>query len=212
MKKGLIMLVAAMVVFGLLSYACVVCADDVMVGRDVEITGVGTINADIDLRTEPGYVGLGLSERITTPGGGFEELSLMKYESSFELGSYNDNDMINSSSELEYTSTVKVINAKRALYIRNYKIGAIMGMSSEGNTDHETIMYMDDSSSVAEIEGDSEGRLKLSEKVKSLKDTHTDLSYDIIELVGNFTVKWTAYAEYYTYPEGELSGDWLGCP
>lgn len=212
MKKGLTIVIATLVVFAMILAGGGASADDMIVGRDIEITGVGVINADIELKTEPGYGGLALSERISTPGSGFNEPSLMKYASSFELGYYNDNDTVNSSSELEYESVAKIINAKRTVYTRNYKLGAVMGMVSKGNTDHEISMYMDDYSSTAEVEGDSSGRLKLFEKVTSMEDMHSDLSYDVIELNGEYTVRWNAYAEYYVYPEDTVLSDWLGCP
>lgn len=212
MKKGLTILIAVLVLFGVILAGGGASADDVVVGRSVEITGVGEINADIDLQTESGYAGLSLSERISTLGSGFKEPSIMEYGSSFELGCYNDNDTVNVTSELEYESTAKIINAKRTVYTRNYNLGAVMGMAVKGDINHEIGMYMDDSLSTAEIIGDSVGRLKLFEKVKNPKDTHSSLSCDVIELNGSYNVIWNAYAEYYTYPADETLSNWLGCP
>jgi hypothetical protein len=212
MEKRLTMLIAALVVFGVILAGGGASADDMIIGREVKITGVGVINADIELKTEPGYTGIALTERVSTPGGGFEDLSMIKYFSSYELGYYNDNDTVNSSSNMEYESVAKIINAKRSVYTRNYMLGAVMGVKSKGDTDHEIFLYSDDYSSTAELEGNSIGKLKLFEKVISLEDKHSVLSYDVIELDGKFNVSWNAYAELYTYPEDEIISNWLGCP
>ena len=208
MKKELTILFIVMLIAGMI---IAVAGDDILIGREVEISGIGVINADLDLDTTSDFSGLILCERISTPGAGFREASEMKYYSSFDIGLYNKNDTANSSSVLEYESVAKIINAKRAVYSRNYMLGAIMGMKAKGDTNHEVSMYSDDFMSTAEIEGGSIGHMMLFQKVVDIKDHHSVIASDVITLDGNYNLKWNAYAERYAYPEDENNA-WLGCP
>lgn len=210
MKKGLTILIAAMLALGLLIAGSSAVTKDMLIGREVSIEGVGTVNADIELATQPHCGGLKLSESISTPGGGFAGESLMQYSSSFEVGMWNITGK--AAGDIEYSSNAKLLNVKRNAYMKNYEIGAVMGFKSRGDSENEVAFFTEDQSMEAEINGEMSGDLTLFQKVVSTKDYHTYLAYDVIALDGNYVYDWSAYAEMLEYPEDEADNDWLGCP
>ena len=209
MKKGLTIFIAAILALGLLIASSSAVTEDMIIGREISIEGVGTINADIELATQPYCGGLKLSESISTPGGGLAEKSFMQYSSFVELGIYNTTG--NSTAELEYISNAKLLNVKRNAYMKNYDIGAVMSFKLQGDSENEVAFFTDNQSMEAKIRGEIVGELTLSQKVVSTKDHHTFFIRDVIDLLGNYKYNWSAYAEKNEYP-GAGNNEWLGCP
>lgn len=216
MKKGLTMLVAAMVILGLICVIGSAAAADVVMGRSFSAEGTGIINLELGVATEQWNSGLTLDERMSTPGGGLNGNghTYMKYSSAFALDRYNvtNNATDNSTTELEYSSDAKVANAKRTVYTKNYVLGAVMGFKNEGYSNQEINMYSEDTIMEVEISGVNIGNLILFEKVVDVINTHAVLVYDVSELQGEFSYNWTAYLEEEHYPAGDVAPDWLGCP
>ena len=209
MKKVLTILIAAMLVLGMLIAGSSAVTEDMLIGREVSIEGVGTVNADIELATQPYCGGLELSESISTPGGGFAGESLMQYSSSFEVGMWNITG--NATGDIEYSSNAKLLNIKRNAYMKNYDIGAVMSFKLQGDSENEVAFFTDDQSMEAEIRGEIVGELSLFQKVVSTKDHHTFFIRDVIDLVGNYKYDWSAYAEKNEYPAAG-GNEWLNCP
>lgn len=211
MKKGLTVLMAVLIILSMSLAGGSASANDLLIGREVQITGTGVINADLTVGTGGGYnSGMELNERISTPRGGFAEYSAMKYFSNFEVGIYNISNSSNSSTEIGYESISEILNAKRTVYTSNYALGSVMGMKANGDTEHKIAMFTDMYSMEAEVSGESIGKLKLFNKVVDTTDHHLVLAYDAIDLDGAFNINWSAFVEKSTYPASGV--DWLGCP
>ena len=210
MKKRLTMLVAAIVVFGLVCIIGSAAANDLIIGRELEIEGTGVVTAELRIDTQTYYPGVKLGEDLSTPGGGYNGLSSTRYASSFEVGVYNTTG--NATSELGYMSSARAVNVKRSLYSSNYVLGSVMGFKSIGNSEQDAEIYTDDSGMGADISGKILGKLKIYNKVVDLEDHHAVIVRDVIDIAGNYTYAWSAYDEMVFYPEAEVGNDWLGCP
>lgn len=221
MEKGSTMLVAMVISTMLVAMTigimlmCVIASasantEDLIIGRSMEIEGVGIINSNLDVSTEPHFTGLELVEELFTISGGYNGISGMKYLSSFELEMLNATG--NVSTGLEYSSTAEIENCKRTVYLKNTNVGAIMGVRSYGDSSSEISLYSDDSIVSAETSGNIIGKLKLFNKVIDTSDKRTIITRDITGLEGLYNYSWSAWAERNLYPADEENGDWLGCP
>jgi hypothetical protein len=210
MKKGLTTLILTMAILGLICTITAVAADDLIVGREVEIEGTGVINAELRINTGVNHPGIKLGEDLTTPGGGYNGLSNASYASSFEVGMYNDSG--NVTSELGYMSNARVTNAKRSLYSSNYVIGTVMGFKSFGSSEQNAEIYTDNTGMSADFSGKILGRMKMFNKVVDVEDPRTVIVRDIVGIAGNYTFEWSAYDEIVSYPESEVGGGYLDCP
>ena len=203
-------LITFIVVLGLICAIGIVAADDLIIGREVEIEGSGVINTELRIDTCAYHPGVKLGEDLSTPGGGYNGLSNARYAASFEVGMYNYTG--NMTSDLGYMSNVRTLNAKRSLYLSDYTMGAIMGFKSIGDAEQDIEMYTDNSGMSADYSGKILGRMKMFNKVIDIDDHHVVIVSDVINMAGNYTYKWSAYDERVVYPEDEVDADYLGCP
>ena len=210
MKKGVTILLVILIISGFFT-GMIAASEDLLVGREFSVEGIGVVASDLEVGTKPYYSGIKLDERISTPGGGFTEPSWIQYSSSFEMGIYNVTGA-NSSAEIEYTSTSKILNVKRMVYMKNYDLGAVMGVKTRGDSEQEVSIYSEDLTMEAEVSGDITGDLTLFTKAIDTRDRHNVITRDVIDLSGEFEYDWSAWIEENQYPAGENDKEWLGCP
>lgn len=209
MVKNILVFVFAMIILSAI-VGSAAAAGDLLIGREFTVEGVGVINADLEVSTEKSFNGIQLSESVSTPGGGFVRPSEIQYNSVVDVGIYNITG--NTSAEVEYSSTLHMLNIKRNVYIQNYELGAVMGIKTRGSTDQEASFYSEDSAMSAEVSGDVSGEVKLSGEVKDVSDKHTVLVRDEINLKGDYNFSWEMFAESDVYPASGEGNDWLKCP
>lgn len=210
MKKGLTMLVAAIVVLGLICVIVSAAANDKNIGSVFTVKGTGLIDASLEVNTADSYSGLALSQYVYTPSLGMGGPSYLEYTSEFELGMYNVTGE-NRTHDLTYTEDGIVSNVRHSMSIKNYAIGSVMGFKYTGNGSQVVEAYADNSLSEIAIEGQIEGKMKVYQRVRDPK-TRVDLSREMNELIGKYGYSFNANAEEYNYPASDLNGDWLGCP
>ena len=210
MKRELINLVAIIVIFCAI-IGNVAALKDMLIGREFSVEGVGVINSDLEISTQKSFNGIELSESISTPGGGFIKPSEIQYYSAIDVGMFNMTG--NSSGEVECRSTLKMYNIKRSMYLKNYDLGAVMGLKTIGGTEQEVSYYSEDSSMETAVSGNVSGKLKLFQKVVDVSDRRTVLMRDEINLKGAYVYEWNAFLDSNEYPASdEGSEEWLGCP
>ena len=208
MKKGLTILIAILFILSLTTVIGV-ALEDIKIGRTFAVGGIGSINSNLEIATQPHWKGIELSESISTPGGGFIQPSKIQYYSTVEIGMYNvtGNDL----NEVEYYSTIKTLNINQNVNIKNYDLGALMGVKTRGEGEQKITFYSGDSTMVGEIDGNVSGSLKVFQKVVDTQDKHTVLIGDEINLKGDYVYEWSAFTEKYIYSVDD-NGEWLGCP
>ena len=210
MKKGLTICLVVLMILSLTTAMVSASGEDLIMNREFTVEGIGVVNIDLEVATLPGYNGVKLNERMSTPGGGFIAPSMVQYYSSFDVGIYNVTG--NVSTELEYKSTSGIINSKRTIYMKNFDLGAVMGFKTQGNNEQDISMYAEDASMEVEISGDVAGKMKIFQKMVDVRDKHSLLIYDVIDLTGNYTYDWSGSIENWVYPGADEDKDYLGCP
>lgn len=210
MKKGLTVLMTAMIVLGIIlgGGVTVIAADDFMIGRELSIAGEGTIDIDLEVQTEKYYGGLKLCDRVYTPARGFKGVSYVEYVSELEMGRYNDSDNI--TVDMEYAQTVNVENAKGQFIAKNYVIGSASGYEYVGNVNQDVSVYSDSTLSESDVTGAVEGEMTLVQKVVD-PETRVVMILDVSNFVGNFNYNHSTYVEYISYPAAGRE-EYLGCP
>ena len=208
MKKGVTIIITILFILSLTTVIGV-ALEDIKIGRTFAVGGIGSINSNLEIVTQPHWKGIELSESISTPGGGFIEPSKIQYYSTVNVGMYNvtGNDL----NEVKYHATIKTLNINQNLNIKNYDLGALMGVKTRGEYEQEITFYSGDSTMVGEIGGNVSGSLKVFQKVVDAQDKHTVLIGDEINLKGDFVYEWSGFAEKYLYQVNDTS-EWLGCP
>ena len=208
MKKELTILITILFILSLTTVIGA-ASEDIKIGRTFAVGGVGSINSNLEIATQPHWKGIEFSESISTPGGGFIQPSKIQFYSTVKVNMYNvtGNDL----NEVKYHSTIKTLNINQNVNIKNYDLGALMGVKTHGGNEQETAFYSGDSTMVGEIGGNVSGSLKVFQKVVDVQDKHTVLIDDEINLKGDYVYEWSAFAEKYIYSVDD-SGEWLGCP
>jgi hypothetical protein len=130
-KKGLTILIAAIVITGLI---CVIgsAAADMNIETELRASGNGSFSRDMEVQ--------------------------MKYASSLGVYMGNSTEFENETvSEITYAQTAASTNAKQRVCSSNYDIAASQGFSTEGHTGKSFETVMDDHVSEFEIEGKVSG-------------------------------------------------------
>jgi hypothetical protein len=210
MKKGLTKVITAMIVLVLAFGAgvTIISADDMLIGRELEIEGVGIVDIDLEVQTEKYCDGLKLSDRTYTPAGGYRGPTYVLYSSELEMGRYNDTE--NVTMDMEYTQTINIENAKGKFSSKNYLIGSATGYKYAGNVKQDMSVYTDNSLSETIISGSVEGDMTLAQKVVD-PVTRIVIVKDVSNFIGTFNYNYSAYIEHTTYPASG-NEDPLGCP
>jgi hypothetical protein len=210
MKKGLTILIIAMVLTAIFGMVGSVAAADMNIETELQISGNGSFNRDMAVQTEKGYAGKTLTETYYTRWIGTDGNSQLRYDSSLAVFMGNSTEFDNETiTEVSYAQTAISTNAKQLVCSQNYDIGASQGFYSKGATAKSFELGMEDYISEFEIEGTVIGRMRLSQKVVDPVTRVVHLDEDT-QLDGVYDFAWSAYAEDLSYPEGEE--DWLGCP
>lgn len=210
MKKGLTILIVAIMGIAIVGMFGQAAAADLIVESELRVSGNGSFNRDMAVQTEMGYAGKRLTETFYTRYLGTDGNSQLEYASSLEVYMGNSTEFDNETvSEIAYAQTAASTNAKQRVCSNNYDVGVIQGFSAKGHMGKSFETVMDDHISEFEIEGKSIGSVRLTEKVV---DPESRIKYVDVDthLYGQYDFAWSAYAEDPSYPEDEEC--WLGCP
>jgi hypothetical protein len=210
MKKGLITLVAVMVITGLICVIGSAAADDRSIGSSFQLSGTGVIDIGMDVNTDNNHAGLSLSQSYYTPSLGMAGPSYLEYSSDMSLDMFNVTE-VNSTQNMAFEEEGTAENVRYSIYMKNYPIGSVMGFSYKGDANQYAELYADNTLSEIQMEGSIVGKMTLGSKNID-KKTRVVLSSEDREFVGEFNYLWNAYSELPNYPEAEGNGDWLGCP
>ena len=210
MKKGLTILVVAIVGLAIVGMFGTAAAADLIIETGLQVSGNGSFNRDMTVQTEMGYAGKRLTETFYTRYLGTDGNSRLEYASSLEVYMGNSTEFENETvTEIGYAQSASSTYAKQRVFSSNYDIDAAQGFSAKGHMGKSFETVMDDHVSEFEIEGKVIGRVRLMQKVADqesrLKYVHEDTQLD-----GEYDFAWSAYVEDLSYPEGEES--WLSCP
>jgi hypothetical protein len=206
MKKGLTILIAVLMLASVIGTAAAV---DLEIGRELIVKGTGSFNCDLEVQTEKGYEGQKLEETLYTRWMGTNGNSAISYSSNLEVFISNITGD-NRTAEIMYAQTAQTTNAKQLLCSEDFTLGAAVGFYSKGDNIKSFELFTDPDLSEFEIEGTIEGRLKLMRKVID-PVSMTSYMQEVIQLDGEYTYAWNAFAEQSGYPEAGCD-DYLACP
>jgi hypothetical protein len=210
MKKVLTIFVVAMAILGLFCSSISAAGYDRNIGSSFSISGMGIIDALLEVNTDDNYSGLSLSQNIYTPSLGLKGPSLLAYSSVFELGMYNVSGE-NRTLDLTYSEDGLASNVRHTMNIKNYQIGSVAGFLYTGNGTQNIEAYSDNTLSEIAIDGMIEGEMRLSQKTVD-PITGVVLSRDVTEFEGNYDYSWSTYSQLIDYPASKGLNDWLLCP
>lgn len=208
MKKGITILIAAMIVFS--ASIGVATAEDYELSTELMVNGTGSFDRTLKVQTELGYMGKSLTEDYYTKWMGTDGASKIEYDSALKVYMGNSSEFEEQRvTTIDYAQTAFSTNAKQLVCSKNYDMGASQGFYSKGNLMKSFEVGMDDTVNEFDLEGSVNGQLRLMQKVV---DTVSGIIYldEDDRLGGRYDVGWTAYAEMISYPEG--CEDYLGCP
>ncbi len=208
MKKGLTILIAALIVASALVGSTI--AEDYDISTELAINGTGSFDRELNVQTELGYAGKSLEEDYYTRWMGTDGDSKIQYDSILEIfmgnsSAFNDTKV----TSIDYAQTAYSMNTKQLVCSKNYDMGASQGFAAYGNSMKSFEVGMDCTVNEFEIEGSVNGRMRLMQKAV---DPVTRIVYldEDTKLDGQYDFDWYGYIEKISYPEGEE--DWLGCP
>ena len=211
MKKGLTMLIAAMVIFGAIgTVAAQAGASNVEVGSTLEIVGIGTMDRDLLAQSEWGYNGQRLTETMYSRWMGTDGLSNVSYSS--DLNVYigaSDTHEDENTTEISYGQTAVTSNMKQKVCSQNYEAGVVSGFKLDGMSGRTFEIGMAPDSNYIEFEGAVDGSAVLKHMVVD-PTSRLKVVKEVTRLDGRFNIAWDAFGEKLVYPGDE--GDWLGCP
>ncbi len=211
MKKGLTMLIAAMVIFGAIgTVAAQAGASNVEVGSTLEIVGIGTMDRDLLAQSEWGYNGQRLTETMYSRWMGTDGLSNVSYSS--DLNVYigaSDTHEDENTTEISYGQTAVTSNMKQKVCSQNYEAGVVSGFKLDGMSGRTFEIGMAPDSNYIEFEGAVDGSAVLKHMVVD-PTSRLKVVKEVTRLDGRFDIAWDAFGEKLVYPGDE--GDWLGCP
>jgi hypothetical protein len=206
MKKGITILV---VILMLASVVGLVTAEDLEIGRELTVKGVGSFDCELKVQSEKGYEGQKLEETFYTRWMGTNGDSAISYSSNLEVFMSNITGD-NRTAEIMYAQTAQTTNAKQLLCSEDYALGAAVGFYSKGDMTKSFELFTDPDLSEFEMEGSIEGRLKLMQKVVDPINM-TRYMQEVTQLDGKYIYAWNPFAERSGYPEAGCA-DWLACP
>jgi hypothetical protein len=210
MKKGITILIAAMVLSIAFSGVAAAGDYDVEVGSNLKIVGVGTLDRELLAQSEWGFGGQKVSESTYTKWIGTDGISKIDYTSDLNLfiGMSDEHEDTNVT-EISYAQTSGMTNMRSTMCSRNFEAGVASGFTTVGTSvkSFEINMYPDSNSIDFEgaINGSARFRHVVVDPVTRLK-----VVKEITDVEGEFSIDWRAYGDLLSYPGDE--GDYLGCP
>jgi len=208
MKKGITILIAAMVIVG--TVIGVVTAEDYDIVSESSINGTGSFDITLKVQTELDYMGKSLTNDFYTKWMGTDGDSDLRYNSALEVFMGNSSEFKDKRvTEIDIAETALSSNGKQRFCMENYDAGVSHGFTSNGNLIKSFEGGMLDNLNEFEIEGSVYGRMRLMQKVVDPVDRTMYLNEDI-RLDGKYDFMKYMFAEKISFPEGD--SDWLGCP
>lgn len=215
MKKGLTILIAALVILSALGATGIVTAEgeaiNVDVGSYLNVVGVGIMDSSVLVQSEWGFAGQRLSEDMYSGYRGTAGPSNVSYtrDMNIFIGASDTQEDVNTT-EISYASTVYTTLMKRKICSQNYEAGVVSGVKTSGISGSVIEIDMTPDANYLNYEGGIEGKARLSHMVVD-PTSRLKVVKEVTNLKGVFDVNFDAYAEKLV-DVGDENSDWLGCP